>query len=120
MAREALVFACAIYLFAGCRNDSLVEEKEPPQTEVSLRHWFQLAYRWDGSLDKELPEPARSALEQADELELISLHPSEPAKGENTNHTFYKPEDSRNDSHQRHRNSPVFTCRLERRPSPSQ
>jgi hypothetical protein len=92
MARLALVAVCVICLFGGCGNDSLVEdeEKEPSQTEVSLRHWFQQAYRWDGSLDKELPEPAKSALEQAEELELVSLDPGKPAKGENPKSTFHK------------------------------
>jgi hypothetical protein len=92
MDRVALVVACAVYLFSGCRNDSRVkeEEREPPLFEVSLKHWFQLAYRWDGSLDERLPEPAKSALEQAEELELISLDPRKPAKGEDTTHTFHR------------------------------
>jgi hypothetical protein len=42
--------------------------------------WHEVENNWDGTLSQMVPEPARSALEQADKIELISLHPYQPAQ----------------------------------------
>jgi hypothetical protein len=77
-------------LVGGCNNSGAPQPKASQTTEQTVREVTledvaelpseaQLAaFMWNGTFTDKLKEPAKSGLEQATELELVSLHPYMP------------------------------------------